>query len=320
AASFAVLLRTLHLPRDVSWLLAAICLLFSPVSSGLSTGNPGVFSCALVLMAVLLVRQRPITSALALGIAHCLKPQISICAVALFVLAGYWRPLLLSFVLPVISALISLAHAHSFDQYRLWIRSLEQGVAATVRAGGLNDPRPSNFFSYNLINAQAIFGTFISNLRLDDILTWAVAGALLALYLGWLRRRRESSYWKDAAFLSALTLTVVYHRYYDSQLLLLAVPLVAFTWREESHWTTAAVFCFAVLEFPLQAIAAQTFHNQNADSLIGFMLYRHQPLLVLFLAGLFAFWPVRHRTLGTDVVPGPAASPPDTQQSNGNPF
>jgi hypothetical protein len=288
ACSLLLVFRNVDLPPPGKFLLGAAVLFFSPTTSGLSTGNLSVFSCSLVILAVYLAfRERWIGSGLLLGLAHCLKPQVSIFAIVVFALWTYWKPLLISFVVPVLSAAVSVIRAPSFDQYRRWLVSLHQGIAATLAPGAINDPRPSNVFSYHMVNTQALFGVFVHNLLVDDILVWTIAAAMVVLYL-WLRRRVPGDRrWWDMAFFSAVTLTIVYHRYYDAQLLLVAVPFVVRNRQRRGSVAIPVLCCLLLLEFPLQAILAQRFSPFLADkSIIGFLLFRHQPLAVPAM-GLF---------------------------------
>ena len=155
-----------------------------------------------------------------------------------------------------------------------------------MAAGQINDPRPSNVFSYHMINMQAVFAVFTRNLKTADLMAWALALALISIYLWQRRSAIGDPRPRDTAFFSAVTLTIVYHRYYDAQLLLAAVPFVLNTFRSNEgtgHRTAIALSCcLLLLEFPLQAMMAPWSSSLPADrSLAGFLLFRHQPLTVL---------------------------------------
>ena len=125
AWSVSLILKSTNVDGDAKWLLAAAILFFSPTTSGLSTGNPGVICCGLVIVAIYLaIVKRPIASALALGVTYCLKPQLSICAVALFALWRCWKPLLWSFAFPFISLVVSALPAGSIAEYKVWLADL----------------------------------------------------------------------------------------------------------------------------------------------------------------------------------------------------
>ncbi len=71
-----------------------------------------------------------------LGLAHCVKPQISIFAVVLLAIWACWKPLLISFAVPVASAAVSIMRAPSLDQYRQWLASLQRRHCGTSRRRG----------------------------------------------------------------------------------------------------------------------------------------------------------------------------------------
>lgn len=297
AGSIVLLLRSSEWFSHGKWLLAAAVLFYSPTTSGLSTGNPSVLSCALVSMAVYLaVAKRPIASALALGIGHCIKPQISICVVALFIVWSCWKPLLLSLMVPVLSSALSVARAGSIAQYKLWLISLRLQVADAFSVGALNDPRPSNPFSHQMVDTNAVLAVFVPDLKIDSLIVGALAAAMMGLYL-WLRRSLAGDRrWRDMAFFSALTLTIVYHRYYDAQLLLLAVPFVVRSlWAEDRQFgrrtASAVLIALLVFEFPLQALFAAWYSPSHVNqSAIGLLLFRHEPLVLVAMCLCLIPW------------------------------
>lgn len=311
-ASLSFVLKNVSIPIGAKWLLAGCMLFFSPTTSGLSTGNPSVMTCALCLLALHVVNRwgtagsrcgplpgsspafstaRFWIAGILLGIANCLKPQDSILVIVIFLLCHCWRTLLISFAMPVIAGLISIWRAGSLATFVAWIHSCQEAVAGTFTTGGLSDPRPSNAFSYHIVTLPSIFGLFISNLRTEDVLSWLVAGLIAAVYLTTRTRvEKAERLWRDLAFFSALTLTIVYHRYYDAQLLLAAIPfLIRY---RNVHRATVMLYsiCLASLWFPLQPMFAQIFHNPDPRSVTGFLMLRHEPVLIVAMALILIPW------------------------------
>lgn len=286
AFSAALLIRCCELDTTSKWLLAAGMLFFSPTTSGLSTGNPSVISCALTLAAILLaLRHRMLAAAMLLGLAHSLKPQISIAGLAVFLAWGYWRAVALSFAVPVASTLISFLRIGRVEQYKLWLTTLRQGLAAISLPGGMNDPSPANYFSYHLVNASAIASMWIHDSRVVSTLVWIGTATLAGVYL-WCRNRSSEgdTPLRDAAFFCTLSLIPVYHRYYDAQLLLGIVPWLLASRRKRQKQTTLIWSGLLILLFPLQAILAESHHGLDPASLAGFLLLRHQPLILILLS------------------------------------
>lgn len=291
-ASLIFVLGHSALPPQARWLLAGLVLFFSPTTSGLSTGNPSVITCALCLLALHFgVTGRLWTAGIILGLANSLKPQDSIIVCAVFLLFRYWKALIVSFIIPVVGILISLWRAGSVATFINWIHTCQAAVAGTFIAGGLSDPRPSNPFSYHIITLPSIFGLFISNLRTEDVLSWIVAGTVAAIYL-LMRGRIASSerFWRDLAFFSAVVLTIVYHRYYDAEILLAALPFLIRYRNVHSRIVAFYAGCLAVLWFPLQPMFAERFHGIDPRSVPGFLMLRHEPVLVLAMALAMIPW------------------------------
>lgn len=295
-------------PRPLVWrydwdsilLLAGCALFFSPVTSGLSTGNPSVITCSLCLLALHLVLvQRFWTAGLVLGIANCLKPQDSAFVIAVLVVWCCWRTLAVSFVPPAIAFLIAAWRAGSMQTFVLWMHTCQAAVASTFQTGGLSDPRPGNVFSYHIITLPSLLGLFIPDLDTENLISWIVAGAIAAVYL--LTRKRTPASerpWRDLAFFSVLTLTIVYHRYYDVQILLASIPFVVRYFR--SHRAAPVIYsiCLVLLWFPLQPVFAEKFPGANPESLRGFLMLRHEPVLILVMA--LALIPWRNRKSEAD--------------------
>lgn len=289
SGSLLLVFRNTHISPRAQWLLAAAILMFSPVNSGVSSGNPSVICCSLVLLAIYCVlNSRQTAGALMLGFAHCIKPQISIFAVALFFVWHAWRPLITSLIPPLAATLAGILRASSINEFWHWMATLKATAATELLSGGGADPRVSNPFSYALINAQAIFGTFTNNVGKIDIIAWGLVTGLVASYLVVRSRRSHVSRCLDMAFFSTITLIVVYHRYYDAQLLLAAVPYVVSIRKDLRAIAFACSACLSIIAFPLQALFAEYLSVPNPrDSALSFLLLRHQPLLVLLLAALF---------------------------------
>ncbi|MBV9084322.1 MAG: hypothetical protein JOZ62_16725 [Acidobacteriaceae bacterium] len=77
----------------------------------------------------------------------------------------------------------------------------------------------------------------------------------------------------------------VYHRYYDAQLLLIAVPFLFAAWNSERKTVLPAMICVALLSIPLQQMFAHVFASPDPGrSLLQFLAFRHQPLAVLAIA------------------------------------
>ncbi len=291
ALSLLLIFKNAGLSNTGKWLLACALLVFSPVQTGLAMGNPSVLVSSLTALAVYFaLSKRWVISGILLGIAHCLKPQLSICALAVLAVWQCWRPVLLSFLVSLIVAAVSVIPATSIAQYWQWCLTLQQNVAASFALGGTNNPSAGQEGSHILLNSQALVGLFTRNLRLNDALVWILAAILILLYFRFRRRFGDVSRWRDLAFFSALTIAVTYHRYYDAQLLLLAIPFMVASWRAYRPTVIALIVCLLLLAFPLQAALAVWEGSGGTNSFLGLILFRHQPLAVLVMCFVLIPW------------------------------
>jgi hypothetical protein len=276
--SLRKILAASKLPVGAYWAMAAALTAFSPTHTGLAMGNPSAVACALTTLAALAaLEERETAAGLLTGAAVCLKPQIAICAVALFLAWRKPRAVVIAAATAAGSAAISLLRAPSWEEYLTWLQTLRANVSSGFFPGGANDASIANPVSFLFINVQALLGLLIRDATFLDAAAWIILAALFIVYA----KRRTGSRDHDVAFAAVMTLLAVYHRYYDAQLLLLVVPFLAAQWkRRESRWLLGLLCAFA---FPLQtALAAIP---------AAALLLRHQPLALLLAAVLLSAWP-----------------------------
>jgi hypothetical protein len=101
---------------------------------------------------------------------------------------------------------------------------------------------------------------------------------------------------RDIAFFCTLALIPIYHRYYDAQLLLGVIPFLLEPASRLSKAKAAIWLCLLVLLFPLQAIVAASMPGLSPTSAAGFLLLRHQPVILLLLCVLMIPWRGAERT------------------------
>lgn len=280
AASLIVILRHAKLSKTSKWIFGSIALAFSPTYVGLLRGNPSVLSISLVTLAlcVSIDRRTRIAGAL-LGLALCLKPQVAIGAICVLALLRYWSTLFLAGAIFSTTAAIGVLGASSFGNNWEWWRSEQQNVAAAYGPSG--DTNPLSVSAFQFLNAQPIFAYAIRNPLWSELAVWIFAAILTAFYLWFRERAGVLSPWRDIAFSCVLTIMVIYHRYYDGQLLLLFIPLLVELWTAQNR--RMAIFlgiCLISLAFPDQTVFAKLMGPQTT-SLLRFILMRHQPMAVL---------------------------------------
>ena len=271
------------------WLLASAALLFSPTYVGVYDGNPSVLSISLVALAICWAIERAtLKSGVALGIALCFKPQIAICALAVLALWRRWPAILVALAVFSSAMSVGVAGVSHLGQTWAWWHNEQRNVALSFQSGGQSDPSPTSHVAWQLLNTQTLLSYFVPNRWLCDWLTWALVALLATAFL---RRRHSGPNWQDVAFCSASVLMLTYHRYYDAQLLLMAIPLLSDLWRRRRSFSFLLITtCLLALASPLQSVFVRKLGaDAEVASLQQVILLRLQPAAVLMLAIVFAF-------------------------------
>ena len=264
-------------------------------------GQPATFSISLVIIgSYLFVRDRFVPlGALLFMLSLAVKPQIG-GLIVLYLIARkiHWRyaavALAGALALLLSASLILRLHPRSSD----WTSTLQANLASTLSPGGSADPRPANVEAVGDANLQTLTSIFFSDARIFNPAAYAIFIILLAALVTvalWVNAGRESLFLALAA-VSVLSLTPVYHRFYDTRLLLLTVPavLIVFQKRRLLGVLIAVLTFLAVVSvqyrvqvFLLQHGAWQTV-LQNKFLFILLLRQQNLELLMLFFLYLFA--------------------------------
>jgi hypothetical protein len=286
AASVRVLLKDFG-SLKTKLLAAGCCLFFSPTYVGVLNGNPSVVAISLVMLAVHFAGTNwRVLSGILFAIILCMKPQIPLLGLLAFLLWKCWAPLFIGLAGASSVLLFATAWVSSFGQNWQWWESLKQNTASLALPGGLIDPRPASPYADGFLNAQTLSYLFTANAALAEGLVLISSAGFTALYFQLRKTDKTADRRIDSAFLAAITLMTVYHRYYDGQLLLLAIPAVALFWERGRGRTAWALgLCLTMVAFPLQSFFAKQFAPAAAHlSLFQVLLFRHEPAAVLAMA------------------------------------
>jgi hypothetical protein len=157
-------------------------------------------------------------------------------------------------------------------------------LAISFEPGGQSDPSPRSPVAWQFLNAQTLVSYPVPDRTFANAIVWVLGAALTGVFLLGAKSR-----WQAVAFFSGLTLLLTYHRYYDAQLLLLAIPFLVELWPRRITFAMVAV-CLLVLAFPIQSVLARKLgFAATVPSLQQAVLLRNQPAAVLSLTFLFAF-------------------------------
>ena len=132
-----------------------------------------------------------------------------------------------------------------------WTREMGAHIAILSAHGAVSDPGPSTVLNRGtlaLTNLQALFSLAWDNPRFYNAASYAICLAMVAIAISVTVRRRpaESARWMAMAFAAALTLLSVYHRQYDSKLLILTIPACALLCSQRGWLGKAALIVTAL--------------------------------------------------------------------------
>jgi hypothetical protein len=294
-------------PGSSRWLATTLAS-FILATSGilLVLGQPAAFSISLVIIGCYLFfrgRFLPL-GAFVFMLSLAVKPQIGgLIVVYLLVQRIHWRyaavALTGALLLLLSAGLILRLHPRSSD----WTSTLAANLSSTLSPGGSADPRPANIEAVGDTNLQTLTSIFFSSPRLFNAAAYFVFIILLAALITVVLRVNtgQELHFLALAAVSVLSLTPVYHRFYDTRLLLITIPAVLIVFQKRrllgaliAFLTLLAVISvqYRVQMFLLQHAESQSV-LQNKFLLILLLRQQNLELLMLFWLYLFAIISIR---------------------------
>jgi hypothetical protein len=286
-------------PPSQRW-IASILGSFILGTSGilLVVGQPATLSISLLIISsylLLRVRFLPLC-ALLLMLSLAVKPQIAGLIVLYFLAQRiYWRyafaALTGALVLLLSSVLILQVHPDSAH----WLSTLRGNLSATLNSGGSADPRPANQEAIGDTNLQSLTSVLFADTRTFNFAAYAVFLALLSLWImavPWSNISPEMHYLALAS-LSVLSLLPIYHRFYDTRLLLLTVPAVIAVFQKRrvlgSLILVVTVLAVVSVQYRVQVFLVQRGEWQTImqHKFLFILLLRQQNIELLILFGLY---------------------------------
>lgn len=263
--------------------------------------QPATFAISLVIIGcyLFLRGRRPSLGAILFMLSLAVKPQIGgLVVLYLLVQRIQWRyaamALTGALAILLLASLILRLHPRSAD----WTSTLRANLSSTLSPGGSADPRPANVEAVGDPNLQTLTSIFFSDARVFNAVAYAIFVLLLAgLTMVVLRADagRELHFLALAA-VSVLSLTPVYHRFYDTRLLLLTIPAVLIVYRKRrllgALIAVLTILAVVSVQYRVQVSLLQHAQWQSVvqNKVLLILLLRQQnlELLMLFFIYLLA--------------------------------
>ena len=290
--------------RWTATLLASFVLATSGIL--LVLGQPALFAISLLVIGVYLFLQArwlPLAAFLWM-LSLAAKPQIGGLIVLYFLVQRiHWRYVAAAMaggLALLLSAGLILQHHPGSRQ---WPSTLQSNLASTLGPGGSADPRPANYQAIGDINLQAITSVLSADARRFNLLAYAVFLSLLVALIAVVVRMApgKETHLLALAALSLLSLTPIYHRHYDTRLLVLTIPaaVIVLAHRKLLGLLIGAVTMLAIISVQYRVQLSLIAHNrwngvlQNKLLFIPLLRQQNVELLILFVLYLTAMRSIR---------------------------
>jgi hypothetical protein len=294
-------------PQKYKWpatALGAITLAGSTIL--LREAQPATFAISLLVIGVcLFLRGRALLfAAVLLMLSLAVKPQIGgLIVLYLFIRGVHRRHAALAMAGALAFLLCGSAILRMQPQSANWVSELRANLSSAVAPGATDDPRPANELAIAAINLQTITSVFFKDEKAYNDAAYAIFAVFFAAWAAAALRMNPNldNHLLSLGALSVLTLMPVYHRGYDSRLLILAIPaaLIVFEKRRTLGallWLLLALSSVSIqhqVQVRLQQFGLFQTVQQSKALLI--LLVRESDIILLALAVLFmvAFFGLR---------------------------
>jgi len=277
----------------------------------ISANSAGIVASLCVVAVCCFLRNRfVLLGVVCLAISLTIKPQLTGFVWLYFLLAGgvlrkrAWQTLLASVAISL-PAVLWVWHVSPH-----WLQEWRVNLAAFSAHGAMNDPGPASSGGHGLamvISLQALLSVFR-----DDPHFYNLGSDLICAPIGliWgfitLRSRPTATRaWLALASIAALSMLPVYHRQYDSKLLLLTVPACVMLWAEGGliGWlamliNTAAFVLTGDLTWAILLGLINRLHlsGGGTSGTILTVLQTFPAPLILLVTGVFYLWVYARRS------------------------
>lgn len=292
-----------YAPRVATLLACLLAINSVPIFVGGNTAGIVVGFCGIAVWCFLENRFVRV-GVLCLALSLAVKPHDAGLVWFYFVLAGgvYRKRAFESLAITAVLGLAALAWVSHIAPH--WMDDWHANLVTISSHGGINDPSPNAVKDgaiYSIVDLQSALSIFCDEPRFYNTATYLFCGALL---LAWAIRTLRIRFsvaggWIALAAVVPFSLLITYHRVWDAQLLMLAIPACCRLWAEGGRFAKPALLftCAAILfsgEITLGLFwMALGSHGLSVPGIAGqslrILLTRPAPIALLAL-GLFYSW------------------------------
>ena len=299
----AVILMLAEAPKIFLWLSTVLGAMFLLSYWGLvALGQASLFSIAFaVISTALFLGNRYLGLAtVMLMLSLAVKPQIGGLIVLYLLLRRiHWRHAIAAAAGALVMLFVACGILQLHPASANWRSDLAANIAASVAPGGTNDPTPADtkeigWFS----NLQPITSVYSSNPHIFNGVAYTIFLCYLAIWMIVVQKTGTDSraHYLNIAVLAVLSLLPIYHRSFDTALLLITIPAVSLIF-QTSRVVGALIIGVTILlqvEHPAALIWVRSHlqHYSQWQSIIQnrflYIIVMQQPaFLVLLLASLY---------------------------------
>ena len=280
-----------------------MALLLTGVVLAGSTALPGLGNMADVAIGTLIVaiwatlRRMPLwIPVVAFSVSILLKPQMGIWVVLfLFVYRDFRKVILITGLICGVFIGVSVFVFQSGPTSSTWIADFGANMRAAVAPNAISSPTRENPDAMRMTDLQPLFSLANQNpgfyVTASLITTLFLVGALaLACRPVW---RLPDARWLGLAAVSCLSLLVVYHRLYDSRLLLISMPAMMILLKQHRFTGLAAIFLTIPVIFSFSFQILDSFERLKSLSdrhgWVVVFVGRQAPVALILLTLLYIF-------------------------------
>ncbi len=266
--------------------------------------GPAIGLCVIGVWCIL-QKRLPAVCIICFALSLTLKPHLGgLIWLYFFMSGGYARRRALQIMAATIFfCLPGVLWASLMPQSAHWPADLQANLVGIAAHGNASDPGPANSEASAIANLQAVVSILRDDRAYDNLVTFCVIGTLILFWINAAVRAPESRR-KDLLGIAAiayLCLLPIYHRQYDTRLLLLTFPAMGLLASEGGIAGVFAVITalatIASTNHAYPRIMAEHFRNQEATLGPFKTIILTRPIPVVLLFGAIFYLACFMRTL-----------------------